>query len=75
MTRIKDMHASGVDLLLQPGEPPESAVIARKVVDFKWSILRGTKVPGDRRRAGEPGGSAAAPLPRQQTALPELADG
>ncbi len=51
MTRIKDMHASGVDLLLQPGEPPESAVIARKVVDFKWSIYAAPKYL---ETAGEP---------------------
>jgi len=43
MTRIRDMHASGVDLLLQPGEPPESAVIARKVMDFKWSVYAAPK--------------------------------
>ncbi len=51
MTRIKDMHASGVDLLLQPGEPPESAVIARKVLDFKWGVYAAPKYL---ETAGEP---------------------
>src|SRR5258705_2604280 len=43
MTHIKDMHASGVDLLLQPGEPPESGVIARKVSQTRYGVYAAPK--------------------------------
>lgn len=51
MTRIKDMHASGVDLLLQPGEPPESGVIARKVAQPRYGVYASPKYL---ETAGEP---------------------
>lgn len=51
MTRIKDMHASGVDLLVQPGEPPESGVIARKVAQARYGVYAAPKYL---ETAGEP---------------------
>jgi DNA-binding transcriptional LysR family regulator len=51
MTQIRDMHASGVDLLLQPGEPPESAVIAYKVAEVRLGVYAAPKYL---ETAGEP---------------------
>lgn len=51
MTQIKDMHASGVDLLLQPGEPPTSGVIARKVAQTRYGVYAAPKYL---EAAGEP---------------------
>lgn len=38
LTQVKDMHASGVDLLLRIGEPEDSGLIARKVADLKFGV-------------------------------------
>jgi DNA-binding transcriptional LysR family regulator len=38
LTQVKDMHASGVDLLLRVGEPVESRLVARKVADLKFGV-------------------------------------
>jgi LysR family transcriptional regulator, transcriptional activator for dmlA len=51
ITRIKEMHESGVDLLLHPGEPPESGVIARKLVQGRLGIYAAPKYL---ETAGEP---------------------
>lgn len=51
MTRIKEMHESGVDLLLQPGEPPESGVIARKLAQGRLGVYAAPKYL---ETAGEP---------------------
>ncbi len=51
LTQIKDMHASGVDLMLRAEEPPESGVIARKLVDSKPGVYASPKYL---QTAGEP---------------------
>ncbi len=51
LTQIKDMHASGVDLMLRAGEPPESGVIARRLVDIKFGVYASPKYL---QTAGEP---------------------
>ena len=38
ITQIKDMHASGVDLLLRASDPPESGVVARKLAEVKFGV-------------------------------------
>src|SRR6267378_5578736 len=43
LTQIKDMHASGVDLMLRAAEPPESGVIARKLVDIRFGVYASPK--------------------------------
>ena len=32
------MHASGVDVLLRIGDPPDSGVIARKLMETKFGV-------------------------------------
>lgn len=43
ITQVKDMHASGVDLLLRIGEPPDSGVIARKLVELRFGVYAAPK--------------------------------
>jgi DNA-binding transcriptional LysR family regulator len=50
-TQIKDMHASGVDLLLRAGDPPDSGVIARKLSEVKLGVYAAPKYLES---AGEP---------------------
>ena len=50
-TQIKDMHASGVDLLLRAGDPPDSGVIARKLLEMKLGVYA---APRYLEGAGEP---------------------
>ena len=49
--QIKDMHASGVDVLLRPGDPPDSGVIARKLAEMKFGVYA---APRYLESAGEP---------------------
>jgi len=51
LTQIKDMHASGVDLMLRAEEPSGSGVIARKLVDGKPGVYASPKYL---QTAGEP---------------------
>jgi LysR family transcriptional regulator for bpeEF and oprC len=51
LTNVQDMHATGVDLLLRAGEPPESGVIARKLMQVKIGIYASPKYL---KVAGEP---------------------
>jgi len=51
LTQIKDMHASGVDVMLRVGEPPESGLIARKLVALKYGVYAS---PNYLQLAGEP---------------------
>lgn len=37
-TQPKEMHAEGVDVLVQIGEPPESSLIARKLAQIRASV-------------------------------------
>jgi DNA-binding transcriptional LysR family regulator len=38
LTRVKDMHASGVDVMVSAGEPPQSDMIARKVMTLRFGV-------------------------------------
>jgi DNA-binding transcriptional LysR family regulator len=51
LTQVKDMHASGVDLLLRVGEPEDSGLIARKVGDLRFGVYA---APSYLDNAGEP---------------------
>lgn len=51
LKQIKDMHASGVDVLLRPGDPPDSGVIARKLAEMKFGVFA---APAYLESAGEP---------------------
>jgi len=43
LTQVKDMHASGVDLMLRAGELPESGVIARELAQIKFGVYGSPK--------------------------------
>jgi len=43
LTQVKDMHASGVDLMLRAGDLPESGVIARKLAEIKFGVYAAQK--------------------------------
>jgi DNA-binding transcriptional LysR family regulator len=51
LTQMKDMHASGVDVMLRAEQPAESGVIARKLVDVKFGVYASPKYL---QSAGEP---------------------
>lgn len=38
LTRVKDMHASGVDVMVSAGEPPQSNLIARKLMTLRFGV-------------------------------------
>jgi DNA-binding transcriptional LysR family regulator len=52
LTHIKDMHASGIDVLVRAGEPPQSELIARKIMTLRFGVyaapryLQAAGVPG-----------------------------
>src|SRR6266849_3657653 len=51
LTQVKDMHASGVDLMLRAGDLAESGVIARKLAEIKFCVYGSQKYL---ETAGEP---------------------
>ena len=38
LTQVKDMHAGGLDLMLRAGVPPESDLVARKILDMRFGV-------------------------------------
>ncbi len=38
LNQVKDMHAGGLDLLFRAGDPPESGLIARKLMQFRFGV-------------------------------------
>ncbi|HJY77760.1 MAG TPA: LysR family transcriptional regulator [Burkholderiales bacterium] len=51
MTQPRQMHAEGVDLMLRVGDPPESALIARRVARIRFGLYA---APEYLERAGMP---------------------
>ena len=51
LTQVRDMHASGVDLLLRVGEPEDSRLIARKIGQLKFGVYA---APSYLESTGEP---------------------
>jgi DNA-binding transcriptional LysR family regulator len=45
------MHASGLDVLIRAGDPPESGLVARKLMEFRFGVYA---APAYLERAGEP---------------------
>ena len=51
LTQVRDLHASGVDLLLRVGEPEESGLVARKMAVLNFGVYA---APSYLQSAGEP---------------------
>lgn len=51
LTQVRDMHASGVDVLLRVGEPEDSRLVARKVAELKFGVYA---APSYLESTGEP---------------------
>jgi DNA-binding transcriptional LysR family regulator len=51
LSQPKDMYASGIDLLFRLGEPPESGLIARKLLQLRYAVYA---APEYLKLAGEP---------------------
>jgi DNA-binding transcriptional LysR family regulator len=51
LSQPKDMHASGIDLLFRLGDPPESTLIARKLLQLRYAVYA---APEYLKLAGEP---------------------
>ena len=51
LSQIKEMHAGGFDLMFRAGPPPESGLIARKIVDIRFGVYA---APAYLEAAGEP---------------------
>lgn len=52
LTQVKEMHAGGVDVMLRAGEPPDSELVARKIVELRFGVYA---APSYLDAAGEPG--------------------
>jgi LysR family transcriptional regulator for bpeEF and oprC len=59
LTEVKDMHASGMDVMVRAGDPPQSELIARKVMTMRFGVYA---APAYLEAAGVP----AAPMDLRQ---------
>jgi DNA-binding transcriptional LysR family regulator len=38
VSQVKDMHASGLDVMVRPGEPPDTSLVARKILSLRFGV-------------------------------------